>query len=187
MEILTERLRVRAYTLGDQREYVKMNSDSEIMRWLGGPSDNAQSIAEMEYNNATLANFSNGKVAVERLSDGVFLGMCGLSFEDWYPDDLEIGWRFQRQHWGFGYATEAALAWLHHAFLTLGIERVISISDAPNLRSISVMRRLNMKLNHVAELGDRDRKTKCLIYAITKSEFRERPTTCGARDRQGRR
>jgi RimJ/RimL family protein N-acetyltransferase len=170
VELLTNRLRLRQFKPTDFQAYCDMNGDPEVMRWLGGPRSTAQSISEIEFNNCTLANSQFGKVAVERLSDGAFVGMCGLSYEEWYPDELEIGWRLLRQYWGYGYATEAASAWLQHAFSTLAASRVISISDAPNLRSIAVMKRLNMKLDHTAELFDDTESFECVIYSIRRSE-----------------
>ena len=32
-------------------------------------------------------------LAVERTTDRQFLGMCGVHVLDWYPDDLEVGYR----------------------------------------------------------------------------------------------
>ena len=61
-----------------------------------------------------------GLLAVERTDDGVFLGMCGLHHQSSYPDDVEVAWRLAREHWGNGYATEAATAWLDHGFEALG-------------------------------------------------------------------
>jgi RimJ/RimL family protein N-acetyltransferase len=64
MEILTERLRLRSFIAADRREYAIMNADRDVMNWLGGPRDYSKSILEMEFNNASLAEFSYGKVAV---------------------------------------------------------------------------------------------------------------------------
>jgi RimJ/RimL family protein N-acetyltransferase len=85
-----------------------------------------------------------GLLAVERREDGAFLGMCGLHHQESYPDDVEVAWRLAREHWGQGYATEAATGWLDHGFGTLNLPRVISMTDPPNLRSLAVMRRLGM-------------------------------------------
>jgi RimJ/RimL family protein N-acetyltransferase len=49
-----------------------------------------------------------------RRDDGAFLGMCGLHHQESYPDDVEVAWRLAREHWGQGYATEAATGWLDH-------------------------------------------------------------------------
>ena len=57
---------------------------------------------------------------------------------------VEIGWRLPRAHWGQGYATEAARAWLDHGFGTLGLTEIVAFTDRANLRSLAVMRRLGM-------------------------------------------
>jgi hypothetical protein len=49
-----------------------------------------------------------GLLAVERRQDGACLGMCGLHHQESYPDDVEVAWRLAPEHWGQGYATEAA-------------------------------------------------------------------------------
>jgi RimJ/RimL family protein N-acetyltransferase len=85
---------------------------------------------------------------VERRDDGAFLGMCGLHHQESYPDDVEVAWRLAREHWGRGYATEAATGWLDHAFGALKLPRVISITEPPNLRILAVMRRLGMVFDH---------------------------------------
>ena len=171
MELLTEKLRLRAFLPAYYLAQIEMNLDSEVMRWLGGPQSADKTHAEMEYNDRTLAEFGYGKVAIERRSDGAFLGICGLSVENWYPDDLEIGWRLLPRHWGQGYATEAAKAWMSHGFSTLGAARLIWITDVPNQRSIAVMQRLGMKLVHFAELEIDGDRFEAVIAAIDVKVF----------------
>jgi hypothetical protein len=36
-------------------------------------------------------------LAVERRDDGAFLGSRGPHPQDWYPEDLELGWRLARR------------------------------------------------------------------------------------------
>jgi RimJ/RimL family protein N-acetyltransferase len=67
-------------------------------------------------------------------------------------DDVEIGWHFHPDHWGRGYATEAAKAVLSHAFTELGLARVNAVAYAENAASFGVMRRLGM-----TRQGDTDR------------------------------
>jgi RimJ/RimL family protein N-acetyltransferase len=59
-------------------------------------------------------------------------------------DDVEVGWHFHPEHWGNGYATEAAAALLEHAFGTLGLTEVNAIAYPGNEPSFAVMRRLGM-------------------------------------------
>ena len=59
-------------------------------------------------------------------------------------DDIEIGWHFHPDHWGNGYATEAARAVLDHAFDDLELSVVNAVAHAGNEPSFAVMRRLGM-------------------------------------------
>ena len=98
--------------------------------------------------------------------------MCGLHHQESYPDDVEVAWRLAREHWGHGYATEAATGWLDHAFGTLHLPRVISMTDPPNLRSLAVMRRLGMTFDHEAEIEDMGMVFQAVVYAITAEQWR---------------
>ena len=124
-----------------------------------------------------------GLLAVERREDGAFLGMCGLHHQESYPDDVEVAWRLAREHWGRGYATEAATAWLDHAFGTLHLPRVISMTDPPNLRSLAVMRRLGMVFDHEAEIEDMGMVFQVVVYAITAEQSRSGAATRRRGDR----
>src|SRR5262249_22537952 len=58
---------------------------------------------------------------------------------------VEVGWRLAFEHWGHGYATEAARLALGHAFGPLAISAVASFTSVANLRSRAVMERLGMR------------------------------------------
>lgn len=85
-----------------------------------------------------------------------------------------MGWRLAREHWGRGYATEAATGWLDHAFESLGLPRVISITDPPNERSLAVMRRLGMEFDHEAEIEDEGMVYQAVVCSITADRWRHR-------------
>lgn len=59
-------------------------------------------------------------------------------------DDVEIGWHLHPDHWGHGYATEAAQRLLQHARATLGVATVNAVAYAGNDASVAVMRRLGL-------------------------------------------
>ncbi|RYE09118.1 MAG: N-acetyltransferase [Hyphomicrobiales bacterium] len=161
---VTDRLVLRDFTPSDVPLYVALSADPEIMRYLGGPKSAEHCIGEIEAISKQYAAIAVGMLAVERREDGQFLGICGLSYEPWYPDDLQIGWRFFKDHWGQGYPTEAARVWRDHAFATLGAPRLISISDVPNFRSHRVMERLGMRPDHDAVLQDGEETFEARIY-----------------------
>ncbi|WP_432950481.1 GNAT family N-acetyltransferase [Kribbella sp. CA-253562] len=170
----TERLLLRPFQASDLEPWAALNTDPEVVRYLGGePLTRAASDLIAEQVNAQYAAENFGFLAIERRSDGAFLGACGLSREQWYPDDLQLGWRLAREHWGHGYATEAAASWLTHAFLELELPRVIAVTDTPNLRSIAVMRRLGMTFDHTAELEEDGVTFDATIYSITATAWRD--------------
>lgn len=170
--IATARLILRPFRPGDLAPYAAINADPEVMRYLGGPITAEETERQMQAANAGWARRAVGKIAIERAADGAFLGMCGLSVEDWYPDDLELGWRLAQPFWGNGYATEAARAWLAHAFGALEAPRIISIADVPNRRSIAVMARIGMQLDHRARLEADGETFEAEIHAITRARYR---------------
>jgi RimJ/RimL family protein N-acetyltransferase len=170
--IETDRLLLRGFRRDDLPAFAQMHTDDEVMAYLGArrlPPEITDGIAA-----ACQRGFERtgvAKIAVERKSDGAFLGMAGLSFEDWYPDDIEVGWRLARPYWGFGYAAEAGVAWLDHAFKALDAPRVISIADVPNTRSIAVMQRIGLGFDHHAELPYEGSTFAAVVYALTREQW----------------
>ena len=59
-------------------------------------------------------------------------------------DDVEVGWHLHPDHWGQGYATEAARRLIQHGFDDLGLDMVNAVAYAGNDPSFAVMRRLGM-------------------------------------------
>lgn len=73
-----------------------------------------------------------------------FLGWVALHpLPGW--DDVEIGWRFASEHWGKGYASEAAAALIDHGLATLALPRVVAVLQSANIRSRRVCERLGMR------------------------------------------
>ena len=57
---------------------------------------------------------------------------------------VEIGWRLSPDHWGHGYATEAAAAALHVGFTEGALTEIVAFTTTLNLRSQQVMGRIGM-------------------------------------------
>ncbi len=171
----TPRLTLRTFREDDLPLYAALNAHPEVVRWLGGePLTREHSDSIAEWAQELYAEEGIGLLAVERRSDGAFLGMCGLHHLASFPDDVEIGWRFAYEHWGQGYATEAATGWLDLAFGPLGLDRVISTTDTPNVRSLAVMRRLGMTFEREAQVEDEGMLFDAVVYEITAERWRLR-------------
>jgi RimJ/RimL family protein N-acetyltransferase len=149
--IETERLLLRRPTEADVGSPPTWLADPEVMDWLGGIEPAAE-VVRLWIDQ--WAQYPSGKFLVERKSDGALVGRVGANYYDvetWQrsPEgDPELGWALAREHWGQGYATEAALAvreWLH-------APRVISLITVANLRSQRVAERLGATPGQTVEL-----------------------------------
>lgn len=170
----TERLILRAFRRDDLPLYEALGQNREVMQYLGGLWTPQQTLQAAEGANRSLVESGYGFVAVERRADGTFLGVAGLSVEQWYPDDLQVGWRLLPQHWGQGYASEAGRAWLDLGFERIGHARILAMADVPNHRSIAVMQRLGMQFDHAAQLCDGDDTFDAVLYTMTAQRWQNR-------------
>jgi RimJ/RimL family protein N-acetyltransferase len=80
---------------------------------------------------------------LDLLSSGELVGAILLQP---LPDSelVEIGWHLNPDHWGCGYATEAARGAVALAFGPRELDRVVAVVDTGNERSQAVCRRLGM-------------------------------------------
>ena len=167
----TERLILRPFRGSDLPLYAALNAHPQVADALGGPLSREDSDDIALWANQLWGPAPFGLVAIERAADGAFLGMCGLHHLKDRPGDTEIGWRLDPAHWGQGYATEAGRAWLEHGFGTLGLERIISVTDEPNVRSLAVMRRLGLRFLENDRVEDNGTWIDAVVYAMTREEW----------------
>ena len=89
-----------------------------------------------------------GLWAIEVPDVAPFIGFAGFAvarFEAHFTPCVEVGWRLAFEHWGHGYATEAARLAVGYGFGTLSLSEVVSLTSATNHRSRAVMERLGMR------------------------------------------
>jgi RimJ/RimL family protein N-acetyltransferase len=73
-----------------------------------------------------------------------FVGLCVPDFEAAFTPCVEIGWRLAAEHWGRGWATEAAQTALAVGFGCLGLDEIVAYTVPANARSRRLMERLGM-------------------------------------------
>lgn len=146
-ELRTERLLLRGWSETDREPFAALNADRAVMKHFPATLTRAESDAFVDRIVGAWASDGNGLWAVERRSDGRFLGFVGLArptFEAHFTPAIEIGWRLASDAWGRGYATEAARAALRWGFAVLGADEIVSFTSTGNSRSRAVMERLGM-------------------------------------------
>ncbi len=146
--VLTARMRLRPLEMADLPDFVELHADPLVMATLGGPLDRPAAEALCHHVCAGARQRGFGLWALQRLSDGRFLGMAGLWSPDWtatFTPAVELAWRLVHHAWGQGYATEAATAALHWAFIELQLPQVQAWTAVGNARSLAVIARLEMQ------------------------------------------
>lgn len=138
----TERLLLRGWEERDLDAYAAMTADPEVMRYMGrGPFNRDEAWREIALylGHFELRGYTHW--ALELRDTGELVGRCGPWRPEGWPG-LEVGWLLGREHWGKGYASEAAAAALDYAWRELRADRVISLVHPDNERSARVARRL---------------------------------------------
>ena len=147
--LLTERLVLRPWTVDDADAALRAYGASDVARWLVPAMDQVLDAAAMRLvlqqwvaEDARLQPPA-GRWAIELREDGLLIG--GATLLPLPPDDeYEIGWQFDPEAWGHGYATETGHALALWAF-EQGIEQVIALVRPANSRAMGMVRRLGME------------------------------------------
>jgi len=147
--IETERLLLRPWSDSDLDGLTRICADHEVMRHIGAgrPFTRSESAAQLAHLMRHWEEHGFGLWAATDRGTGALAGMCGLAIPFFLPAVLpavEVGWRFGREHWDRGLATEGGFAGLRHAAQTLGLERVISIIRPENAASLRVAEKLGL-------------------------------------------
>ncbi|MET9271240.1 GNAT family N-acetyltransferase [Kribbella sp. NPDC003557] len=155
-ELRTDRLVLRRWRDSDVEPWAAMNADPEVREHLGDLLTREQSAASVAGFQADFDRRGYGWWAVEVRATGEFIGFAGLDqVDDHMPfTGVEIGWRLARQAWGYGYATEAALAVLSYGFDSLELPEILAVTTALNHRSQAVMRRIGMTRDPADDFDD---------------------------------
>lgn len=153
----TARLALRKPRPGDLNAFVAMFSDPEVTRYLGDGSTRSPERVERGLRNALLCWDRLGFGPFTVLRDDLVIGDCML-----YPiarsgsdatdfaargPEIELGYRFARDAWGQGFATEAARAALSWAMSETGpaLARLIAVTHPANTPSQRVLEKLGMR------------------------------------------
>jgi len=146
--LTTARLRLRQWREEDLAPFAALNADPQVMEFFPKVLTRAESDAVAGRIRDHFARHGFGLWAVEAPGAADFVGFVGLavpSFEAHFTPCVEIGWRLGREHWGHGYATEAASAALAFGFGARALDEIVAFTVPANIASRRVMGRLGMR------------------------------------------
>ncbi|GAA4342277.1 GNAT family N-acetyltransferase [Flaviaesturariibacter amylovorans] len=149
--LYTDRLLLRELQPDDEAGLFALDSDPEVHRYLGGrPVRGTEEIRDaIAFIRNQYADHGIGRWAVMERTSGAFLGWAGLK---WITEPVngrvhyyDLGYRILREHWGKGFATEAACAWVAYAFNELQAPAVYAIADCANSGSHGVLTKVGLR------------------------------------------
>lgn len=140
-------------------------SDQEVQEWLDRQRERYE-------------NDGFGLWAVIRKDSGQMIGQCGITMQDYREGQvMEVGYLFEKEYWGQGYATEAAVACREYAFNELNAEEVYSIIRDTNIPSQKVALRNGMDCRDTIIKQYRGFMLPHLIYSIKR--IKKQVSLCG--------
>jgi len=131
----------------DRAPFAELNAHPLVVESLGSSPTRAESDGLVDRFSEERAREGWGPWAVGVTGGTPFVGMVGLHrVNPGLPcaPAVEVAWRLHPDHWGHGYATEAAAASLRFGFDEAGLDEIVAFTTTLNIRSQAVMERIGM-------------------------------------------
>lgn len=153
----TERLLIRTWELTDIPPYSVIVSNPLVMRYIGDGHTPDYEEAENYVLKSIKSYEENGwsRFPIILKSTGELIGFCGFMKID---DRIDFGWRLATQHWGKGYATEAAKAVLDVGIHKFKFPEITCVVYKENLASIGVINKLGIPFDKDITLNGNEAK-----------------------------
>lgn len=138
-QIETERLTIRRFKSDDWKDFYEYVSNEKVLKF-----EPYKPFSEEE----------TKKEAIRRTTDPAFWAVClkennkligNIYFAKGNFNTWEIGYVFNLNYWGNGYATESCKALMNYAFKDLKARRIIAKCDPKNPNSWTLLERLTMR------------------------------------------
>ena len=136
----SERLYLREYTTDDVQLMFELNSDPEVMKYIGPPR------TELESAKTTIARLIDyytknpglGVWAAYEKDTNENIGFFELAHMD-NTDEIEVGYRLHKRYWGKGYATEMSKILVDYGFNRMKLDKIVGITHHENYASQKVL------------------------------------------------
>jgi RimJ/RimL family protein N-acetyltransferase len=176
----TARLVLRTEAEGDFEHWLAHMNTPQVLQFLGGPQSEDKVAQSFERMRAASAEGRPTFYMIALQDGGEMIGRCGLATIDppEAPEQLrgqiQIGWTLGADHWGRGYALEAARAALAIAFKRFDAPVVYSQTSERNAPSWRLMEKLGMR--RLAELDYEDpdyppEDNPTMVWAIAREDW----------------
>ncbi|SOC17492.1 GNAT family N-acetyltransferase [Thalassospira xiamenensis] len=177
--IQTNRLSLRPFMACDFDQYAAYHSQPSVYRYLYAAPPAANVLTEQFSVLLTAPFDAEGDVfrlAVINRDDDTLLGEVLLKLASIAALQAEVGYIFNPDFSGHGYATEAVSAMIDLGFNHFGFHRIFARLDTENIGSVGIVERLGLRCE--AHLIENDRFNGVwgdeYIYAVLAAEWQSR-------------
>ncbi|PKF74151.1 GNAT family N-acetyltransferase [Chryseobacterium sp. PMSZPI] len=172
MILETERLILRPFEDTDFERMFLMDSDPEVMKYLGKPVTNVEESKEaIRMIQKQYKENGVGRLAVIEKESGLMIGWSGLKLLkqpiNGHVNTLDLGYRFIPEFWGKGYAMETAKVSLAYGFNELGANTIYAYADSGNTGSNYILTKLGFENTGEFE----DSGVKCFWYELQREKY----------------
>ena len=190
----TPRLVLRPWLPTDRELFARMNADPRVMRFFPATLSREESDGFFDLIERRFLDYGYGLWAVDRKDTGEWIGFVGLvyrprcDFNAPFAPCHEVGWRLRAEHWGHGFAPEAARFALQFGFEPLQLEEIVSFTVPANLPSRRVMEKIGLEWDADGDfehpnLPPGDPLRLHVLYRLSRSAWRalqaEKPEAAG--------
>lgn len=144
----TARLRARPFTDADAQAFAGYRADPDVARYQSWSDYTLERARELIAGMQEASPGTPGEwyqIALESVADGQLVGDLALKVDADEPREAEVGFTLAPDQQGRGYAAEALTALLDWAFPTLGLHRVVAITDALNTPAAALLERVGFR------------------------------------------
>lgn len=178
IQLESERLLLREFLRSDWAQVHEYAQDPEVVRYMEwGP--NTQRDTKSFIDVALACQKDRPRRIYEfavllKSEERRLIGACGIRLNEADFKQADIGYCYNKNYWGKGYASEAGAMAVEFAFKTLDLHRLVATCDAQNLASFRIMEKLHMRRegHFIQDKKIKDSYRDTYLYAILQSEWR---------------
>ena len=172
----SQRLITRLLTVDDVAAWARFFEDEDALEFIPTFGHISALEAADLWIGRQLERYRDNRLGLQALIDqatGELVGLCGLLLQEVDGAlEIEVGYHILKEHWGKGYAPEAARLFIESAFRRNLADSVISIIDTKNRRSQRVADKNGLVCEKQTDWNGMD----VYIYRISKDQW----TSCTA-------
>ena len=152
----TDRLALRPLAVEDDAFMLQLLNEPSFLRFIGDRGVRTPEAARRYIQTGPVASYQSRGfgLLLATLKEGrIPIGICGLLKRDSLKD-VDLGFAFLPTFWSKGYAFESASAVIADGRATLGLHRIVAVTNPDNESSITLLGKLGFRFEHLVRLAE---------------------------------